>query len=318
MDLLALADFNLVAAHGGFGKASRASGRPKATLSRRVMELEEALGARLLDRGTRSLKLTAEGESLFARIAGLLREIDEAGAAVRSDQDHPRGSLRVSAPVLLAQVELGRIAAGFARSYPEVRLEITAEDRLVDPVEEGYDLVIRINPDPDERLVGRCFLHDRLVVVAPASMSRPPRVTGAQPQVPAVTLSSAALDAVWRVSDEQHADTFLPDPVLRLSSLLMVRDAVLAGAGAGLLPWFIVADDLAAGRVACWGTVADRPVAIWALHSSSRLVSGKVKAFLRCLVEAFPEQSLLAQPALLSSQTYNSELDMSDSLPPLR
>ena len=292
MDLLALADFNLVAAHGGFGKASRASGRPKATLSRRVMELEEALGARLLDRGSHSLKLTAEGESLFARTAGLLREINEAGVAIRADQDHPRGSLRVSAPVLLAHMVLGRLAAGYTRSYPDVRLEITAEDRLVNPVEEGYDIVIRINPDPDERLVGRCFLQDELVVVAPVAARRPPRVAGAQPLVPAVMLSSAAPDSVWRIADGQYAATLLPDPVLRLSSLLMVRDAVLAGAGAGLLPRFIVEGDVAAGRLTCWGAVEDRPVSIWALHPSRRLVSGKVAAFLRRLVETFPDRSL--------------------------
>ena len=291
MDLLALADFNLVATHGGFGKASRASGRPKATLSRRVMELEEALGVRLLDRGSRSLKLTEQGHSLFARTKGLLRDIADAGAAVSAGQDHPRGPLRISAPVLLAHVALGRFAAGFASSHPDVRLEITAEDRLVDPVEEGYDVVIRVNPAPDDRLVGRCFLRDELVVVAPASADRPP-VTGDQPPVRAVVLSSAAQNPVWRISDGKRTESLRPDPVLRLSSLLMVRDAVLAGAGAGLLPRFMVADDIEAGRLACWGTVEDRPVAIWALHPSRRLVSGKVAAFLRCLAEAFPNRSL--------------------------
>ncbi len=291
MDLLALTDFNLVAAHGGFGKASRASGRPKTTISRRVMDLEEALGVRLLERGQRSLKLTTEGASLFARTTGLLREIDEAGAAVSSGQDHLRGPLRVSAPVLLAHTALGRVAAGFTCSYPDVRLEIIAEDRRVDPVEDGYDVVIRINPAPDERLVGRCILHDELVVVAPISAVRPPGAVGDHTRIRAVMLSSSTRDTVWRISNGQRAESFLPDPVLRLSSLLMVRDAVLAGAGAGLLPRFIVADDIEAGRLSAWGSVEER-TAVWALHPSRRLVSGKVTAFLRCLVEAFPDQSL--------------------------
>jgi len=292
MDLLALADFNLVAAHGGFGRASRASGKPKATLSRRVMELEEKFGVRLLERGSRSLKLTEEGRNLFARIEGLLREITEACEAVSAGLDRPRGQLRVSAPVLLAHVALGRIAASFARAYPEVRLEITAEDRLVDPVDEGYDVVIRINPAPDDRLVGRCFLRDELVVVAPPSLLRPPCVAGCSPPIPAVMLSATPPDTTWRISDGQRTDSFLPDPVLRLSSLLMVRDAVLAGAGASLLPRFMVADDVQAGRLSCWGTVEDKPVAIWALHSSRRLVSSKVTAFLQCLAEAFPDRAL--------------------------
>ncbi len=292
MDLLALADFNLVAAHGGFGRASRASGKSKATLSRRVKELEEGLGIRLLERGARSLKLTEGGRSLFARTEGLLREVAEVGAAISTGLDQPRGPLRVSAPVLLAHVALGRIAADFARAYPEVRLEITAEDRIIDPVEDGFDVVIRTNPAPDERLVGRCILHDELVVVAPPSLVRPASSMDDNPSVPAVVLGAWPPGMTWRIAGDQHPGTVRPDPVLRLSSLLMVRDAVLAGAGAGLLPRFIVADDIQAGRLACWGAVKDRPVAIWALHPSRRLVSSKVAAFLDFLVKAFPGQVL--------------------------
>lgn len=146
MDLSALADFNLVAAHGGFGKASRLSGRPKATLSRRVMDLELSLGVRLLERGARSLRLTEEGQVLHDRTQGLLDDIVEAGELVSAGQSGPRGHLRVSAPVLFSHTLLGRLAVGFAQRYPQVRLDITAEDRNVDLVEEGYDVVIRVNP----------------------------------------------------------------------------------------------------------------------------------------------------------------------------
>jgi DNA-binding transcriptional LysR family regulator len=160
MDLLALADFHLVVTHGGIGRASRASGRPKATLSRRVMELEESLGVRLLDRGSRSLRLTEEGGTLHARTKGLLGEIVEIGEAISEGIARPRGRLRIISPLQFAHTSFGPIAAAFIRAYPEVRLEITAEDRAVDPVEEGYDLVIRANPAPDDKLVGRCFLQE--------------------------------------------------------------------------------------------------------------------------------------------------------------
>src|ERR1700761_2689791 len=93
MDLLALADFNLVARHGGFGRAARAAGRPKATLSRRVAELEATLGLRLFERGARVLKLTEEGRALFERTGALLTELDETAAAVASGGDNPRGHL---------------------------------------------------------------------------------------------------------------------------------------------------------------------------------------------------------------------------------
>ena len=154
MDLPALADFNLVATHGGFGRASRASGRPKATLSRKVSELEASLGVRLIDRGSRTLRLTEEGRALHERTLGPLAEIIEAEQAVASGSSIPRGKLRVSAPIVLAHVLLPKLAAGFVAAYPQVDLEIVAEDRKVDPVDDNYDLVIRIDPEPG-RATGR-------------------------------------------------------------------------------------------------------------------------------------------------------------------
>lgn len=292
MDLLALADFNLVATHGGFGRASRASGRPKATLSRRVTELEESLGVRLFERGSRTLRLTEEGGALHTRTERLLNEITEAGEAVSEGRARPRGQLRVSTPLLFAHVAMGRIAAGFARTYPEVRLEVMAEDRFVDLVEEGFDLVIRVNPRPDETLVGRCFLRDELLVIAPPSHALPDGGTDAGATVPAVVLTSAPQAAVWRVSIGDRAMTLLPDPVLRLSSLVMVRDAVRAGAGTALLPRSMVAEDLASGRLVSWGTAIDRPIGVWVLHSSRRLASSKITAFTAFLAAAFPDASL--------------------------
>ncbi|MDQ0394441.1 LysR family transcriptional regulator [Labrys monachus] len=292
MDLRALADFNLVATHGGLGRASRASGQSKATLSRHIAELEDSLGVRLLERGSRSSPLTEEGAALHARTEGLLREIAEAGETVGAGIGRPRGRLRVSAPMLLSHIALGRIAAEFSAAYPEVRLEITAEDRFVDPIEEGYDVVIRINPAPDDRLIGRCFLRDEMMVVAPPSMARPSCLPGRAPTVPAVVLSTTAPGATWRMRRESGSEDLMPDPILRLSSLLMVRDAVLARAGAALLPRSMVARDLAAARLSCWGVVDDRPVAAWALHVSRRLVSSRVTAFIEALVAAFPDQRL--------------------------
>src|SRR3954466_7196596 len=173
MDLLALADFNLVARHGGFGKAARASGRPKATLSRRVSELEGSLDLRLFERGARVLKLTQEGRALHERTGALLAELDETAAAIASGGDRPRGRLRISAPLLFSQTAMGKLAALFALKYPEVRLEVTTEDRAVDMIEEGFDLVIRVNPDPDASLVGRILMRDRLAVVAGPDLKRP-------------------------------------------------------------------------------------------------------------------------------------------------
>src|SRR5215475_13072697 len=193
MDLLALADFNLVARHGGFGRAARASGRPKATLSRRVTELEASLDLRLFERGARTLKLTEEGKALHERAGLLLTELEETVATIASGGDKPRGKLRISAPLLFSQTAMGKLAAAFALKHPEVRLEVTTEDRSVDMIEEGYDLVIRVNPDPDESLVGRILMRDRLVVVASPSLRRPKGDLA----VPTVARGASDLSPAW-------------------------------------------------------------------------------------------------------------------------
>lgn len=284
MDLLALADFNLVARHEGFGKASRAAGRPKATLSRRVAELEASLDLRLFERGARALKLTEEGRALFERTSQLLTELDETAAAIASGAHSPRGRLRISAPLLFSQTAMGKLAAGFALKFPAVRLEVTTEDRSVDMVEEAYDLVIRVNPEPDANLVGRVFLHDRLVVVASPDLERP---ADGSP-VAAVVRGSASQGEVWEMIAPAGKSKMAVNPVLSLSSLVMVRDAVRMGVGAGRLPVSLVSHDLAAGTMVHWGDVVGPEIALWTLYPTRRLLSARVSAFLDYLREAFP------------------------------
>lgn len=283
MDLLALADFNLVARHGGFGKAARATGRPKATLSRRVGELESSLELRLFERGARNLKLTEEGRALFERTGALLTELDETASAIASGGQRPKGRLRISAPLHFSQTAMGRIAAGFALKYPEVRLEVTTEDRSVDMIEEGYDLVIRVNPDPDESLVGRAFVRDRLVVVASPNL---PRTTGGL-AAPGVARGAGERQA-WHVKTPGGRSTIKIEPVLALSTLIMVRDAVRAGVGAARLPISLVAHDLADGTLVLWGDIDGPEIALWTLYPSRRLLSARVSAFLDFLKQAFP------------------------------
>ncbi|OAJ56937.1 LysR family transcriptional regulator [Paraburkholderia ginsengiterrae] len=285
MDLTSLADFNAVALHGGFGPASRALDRPKATLSRRVAELEETLGVRLIERGSRRLRLTEEGVVLHERTRGLMAEIQEAGEAVASRAPVPRGRLRISAPVVFAHVVLGRIATRFALAYPQVELELVAEDRVVDPVEDGYDLVIRVDPSRDEQLAGRRIFADERLVVAAPTLSIPSARSGSADAlpVPAVVMTRASPSARWTMHTNAGVRTLAPMPVLRLSSLLMVRDAVLDGVGAALLPRLLVGPDVAAGRLVCWGVEDGPPVEVWALYNSRRLLSAKVRAFMNLL-----------------------------------
>jgi DNA-binding transcriptional LysR family regulator len=150
--------------------------------------------------------------------------------------------------------------------FPDVRLEVTIEDRAVDMVEEGYDLVIRVNPDPDEALVGRAFLRDRLVVVGSPDFARPQDGS----PIPAIVRTTGGGAESWTVQSAAGRTTIVITPVLGLSSMIMVRDAVRAGVGVARLPVSLVGPDLVAGRLVHWGDIDAPEIALWTLYPSRR------------------------------------------------
>ena len=282
MDLEALSDFVLAAQHGGYGAASRASARSKASIARRVADLEGRLGVRLFERGHAGLRLTDAGSELLGRIAGPFREIEEASKAVGPENTGLKGRLRISAAVVFAHAHLVRIAAGFARLHPGVEIEIVADDDMIDLVEDRFDIVIRANPSPSEQLVGKCITRtDRVAVAAP---SLPMPADGER--TPLVCRGTEHSTASWHLMTEAGPRELLLRPRMKLSTLLMVHQAALHGAGVALLPRTLVADDLAMGSLACWGIEAGATTELWALHAASRLASAKVTCFLRYLEEA--------------------------------
>lgn len=289
MDLNSLADFALVAANGGLGKASRASGRSKATLSRRIADLEEQLGVRLIERHARGLKLTEAGELLMARTEGPMHDVAEAMTAAREGLASPRGRLRVAAPVLFAQLAMGRLCADFCAAWPEVSFEVVAEDRVVDLVEEQFDVAIRPNPRPDGGLVGRSFAKDGLIVVAAPAIPKP-RARGRIVPVAGILMTTFRpgpwdLDGGRLVLD--------PAPKLRLSSFLTIRDAAVAGAGVALLPRSIASGQLARGELVQWGELTGGEVSLWVLHASRRLPTPKVRAFVDFMCARYPDERLV-------------------------
>lgn len=288
MNLDDLSDFLLVATHEGFAKASRASGKSKASLSRKVMALEASLGVRLFERGARLVRLTEEGEQLLARTNGPMREISEATVVLRDGRIQPHGLLRLNVPTLFAQMMLGRLAAEFTRAYHDVKLAITLDDRQVDLVNEGFDLVIRVNPEVNSELVGRCFLKDQVLVVSTPELKKRFQRSGQKSarSVPVITRTSSSSEFTWKIAGVAAKEITI-QTVLQLPQFTMIRDAALTGLGAARLPHLVVADDLAAGRLVSWGPATDQPSELWALHTSSRLPSAKVKAFISFLEATF-------------------------------
>ena len=288
MDLNALQEFVLVASCGGFSAASRQAGIPKASLSRRLRQLEDSLGLRLIERSSNAFRLTPEGESLRQGAAPLMAELAQLQERLRATEE-PRGPLRISAPILLAHSVLGRMAAEYRARYPLVQLEIVGEDRYVDLIAEGYDAVIRGNPRPDAEYIGRCFLRERQMLVARDD----PGKLGGTARLPLVGRSHQEKNLQLTVLHDGRKITIETETVLQLSSQLMIRDAVLAGAGAGVLPPSLIRQELERGLLHEIGSLTGVEVEIWLLYSSRRHVSSRLRAFSDLLLETFPDARMI-------------------------
>jgi DNA-binding transcriptional LysR family regulator len=130
---------------GGFSAAARGSGRSKALMSKYVAELEEELGARLLNRTTRQLSMTEAGEAAYEQAREVLRRVSRMREDIEAASAAPRGRLRISAPRTFGDGDLSRAIMEFLAFYPDIRMELMLEDRFVDLVEEGYDAAIRVS-----------------------------------------------------------------------------------------------------------------------------------------------------------------------------
>ena len=218
-----------------------------------------------------------------------MHEVADAFTSTREGSGKVSGRLRVAAPILFSQLAMGRISADFRALYPDVTVEVVAEDRVVNLVDEQFDVAIRPNPHADTALVGRSFAKDRLAVVAAPSIAMP-RSSKKPVRVPAIV--NAFRDGeTWAIDGGRL--TVEPIPVLRLSSMLMLRDAAIAGAGVTLVPQSIVWKQLTTGELVQWGAVGGREVELWVLHTSRRLASPKVKAFVDFMCSRYPEGTLV-------------------------
>ena len=167
-DLNDLRFFASVVEHGGFSAAARALGVPKSRLSKRVALLEDRLGVRLLQRTTRRFAITEVGERFLAHCRAMLEEARAAQDVVDELRAEPRGTVRVSCPIALAQTVLAHVLPEFLAQYPKVQVRLAATDRRVDVINEGFDIAIRVRTrlDTDAALVSRSFGHSRVLLAA--------------------------------------------------------------------------------------------------------------------------------------------------------
>lgn len=241
-DLNDMLYFAEVVDRGGFAAAGRALGLPKSRLSRRIAELEEGLGVRLLQRTTRKLSLTEAGDRFHRHCVAVREEAEAAAEDVAMVQSEPHGTIRVTCPVTLAQSTIGHLVPQFLARHPQVRIDMQVSNRVVDLVQEGVDVALRVRPTLDDSgslIVKNLGQSHTLLVASPAQLERQgrPRTVDELQQLSTVAMSAADGRASWlllgpggREHEFQHRPCYTAD------DLLTLKFAVLQGTGMCVLP----------------------------------------------------------------------------------
>jgi DNA-binding transcriptional LysR family regulator len=296
-DLNDLLYFAEVVDRGGFAAAGRALGLPKSRLSRRVADLEERIGVRLLQRTTRKLSLTAVGEQYYRHCVAMREDAQAAEEAVAQAQTEPRGTIRVACPVTLAQTTLSTILPLFLARYPQVNVDMRVSNRAVDLVEEGFDVALRVRTSLDESgsLVVKNFgATSTLMVASPAQLARQGHPTSLADleHIDTVNMSSVNGRASWQLVGPAGAShTFHHQPRYVADDLLTLKFAVLAGIGICMLPEYMCRDELRDGRlVQVLPGWAPQPGIFHAVFPSRRGLVPAVRRFLDFLGDVIAEQ----------------------------
>jgi len=290
---LELKVFAAVVDAGSFTGATRALDMSKAAVSRYVAELEERLGVRLLHRTTRKLSPTTEGEIFYARSRELLANLDEAEAEITSRSGEASGLLKVNVPVTFGLMHLAPLWPAFMARHPKLGLDITLSDRVVDLVEDGFDLAVRIGQLPSSSLISRKLASTRMVLCAsPDYLAR--RGEPAQPadllRHDVIAYSLFASGENWTFAGPEGEVTVKVAPRVRTNSGDTCRACALQHQGLILQPDFIVGADLAAGLLrATMPGYRSGELGVYAVYPSRKFVSPKVRLLIDFLVEAFAE-----------------------------
>jgi DNA-binding transcriptional LysR family regulator len=285
MKLEGIAAYAAIVEAGSVSGAARKLNLSKSVVSERLKELERSLGARLIERTTRSLAVTAEGSAFLERAGRILREADEARSEIAESRGRLAGPLRVSAPVSFGTLHLGRALYPFLHANPGVQLTLDLEDRFVDVVAGGYDAVIRHGAVADARvIVKRIAASKRHLVASPAYLKThgvPRTLTDLERHF---AILYTLRDSDWRFKVARNVVTVRPARNLRVNNGLIMRDAALAGVGITLLPAFIAVPEIARGalKIVEVGVVADS-ADIFVAYPAGRRSSAKVRGLVEAL-----------------------------------
>lgn len=283
MDRLeAMEAFVTVVEQGGFAAAARHLHQGRSAIHKLVTQLESHLGVTLLERTTRRVLPTPTGQAFYERCRAILASVTEAEWAVSHLQRDPRGKLRLNAPMTFGTLHLAPVLAQFLHQYPEVQLELTLEDRFVDPIVEGFDGVIRISQTVDYPHLISVILGEIPVVIcaAPSYLDRQ-----GSPQTPEDLKDHACLhygtntpDRRWFFHSDQGERAIVVHGPLCTNNGEVLHQAAIAGLGIAILPEFIVRSSLEQQKlIALMAADAPPPLKLNFLYPQNRLFSTKVQ-----------------------------------------
>ncbi len=296
MDMLeGMRSFARVVEAGGFAAAARQKGVSRAVVHKQVKKLEEHLGAQLLVRSTRVVKTTDTGAAFYQRCLAVLAEVDSALGAVHEAQGRPGGTLRINAPMSFGTLHMADIICGFMETYPEMRVELSLNDRVVDPLEEGFDVSIRISePQHSTSLATRELTAvKRVLCASPGYLAQ-----HGEPKRPAdlsehrcLHYGYQASGVQWRLVGPEGETSVGVNCTMWSNNGEVLAAAACRDRGIALLPTFIVGACLQAGSLrTIMPNYQPAALTLCALYPRHRHLSSKVRLFVDCVADAIGER----------------------------
>jgi DNA-binding transcriptional LysR family regulator len=252
-DLNDLYYFVAVVDHGGFAAAGRALGLQKSRLSRRILQVEERLGVRLLNRSSRRFSVTEIGREFYDRCVAMLVEAEAAEQVIAQVRAEPRGVVRMSCPVALLNSQFGALIARFMVLNPAVEVHLESTNRRVDVIAEGFDVAIRVRfppLEPTDLVMRRLDESTQFLVASPALIRTPLSSPSDLSGLPSLDPGPTHRDHQWQL-DHKDGETALivHRPRLVTDDMAVLREATLAGVGVVQLPSIMIWEDIRAGRL---------------------------------------------------------------------
>ncbi|WP_298374639.1 LysR family transcriptional regulator [uncultured Bradyrhizobium sp.] len=292
MDKLAsLRAFVKVVESGSFAEAGRQMRLSRSAISKYVGDLEESLGVQLLNRTTRHASPTENGQMYFERAVVILSDVDAADQAVTQLQSAPRGLLRVNAPMSFGTMRLGPALADFMTKYPDLQLQLVLSDDLLDPVQDGFDVTLRIAELESSSLIARKIVPvERVVCASPDYLKRHGTPLHPQDLRDHVSLTYGFLltGNQWKLTGSDGVHWIQPAWSLCVNNAEVLRDVAVKGKGIALIPEFIAAEALKNGSLqAVLANYSAPPLTLYAVYPPTRHLAVKVRLFIDFLVDRF-------------------------------